>query len=356
MATNTARIQSLEAWRTLHKSEHAKGLIHSHTEPAPPPPPPPTGTRPFPAPITSGTFQAPPPTGGDDYLSLNNFLDTTPNGSVLVFNGKYRLSQGLMIGSRKHLVFQLGASEFSLTGDRTQHVSSAFIPGRTRTSFTGGAENIAFIGGVVIGTDPNPGGPQPLRGENNHAIRANGSRWIEATGMTVRGVSGDHIYLDNVSDCWVHHNTIETAGRNGWSLIKGYRHLVEDNVYRDCGYAVFDIEPNFQNEPSGDVTIRRNVVGGGAGRPWQDGIGLLSVDGGARQALIERVSFVDNTATIPLQVYVGENRNVYSGQTMKAITVTGNTGPAGGVVRIAHVAGYTVSGNSAPTQIVDSTP
>lgn len=315
-------------------------------------------SRPFPPPTTTRTVTAPNPTGGDDFASLNAFIEGVPDGSVIVFpDGVYRLSQGVMLGSRQNLVLQLGNAEFRLTGSGSSHFSSAFIPGyRRNVGWTGGAAHISFIGGVVVGNDTCPGCPQPLRGENQQAVRCNGSRFIEVTGMEVRAVSGDGAFFDNCDDVWVHHNEIVTAGRNGWTLIKGYRHLVEDNVYRDCGYAVFDIEPNFQNEPSGDVLIRRNTAGGGAGTPWQNGIGLLSVDGGARQALIERVTFDDNTSTIPLQVYVGENRNVYTGKTMRDITVTDNTGPTGGVVRIAHVTGYTVSGNSAPTVIVDSVP
>jgi hypothetical protein len=351
-----------DAYVQLQAGDAVTITPYVETPPPPPPPvdpPPPTGTRPFPAPTTTRTVQVPSSidaTGAADaFPALQAFVDSVPDGSVIEFPvaGIYRMAKGLGLGRRNHLVFQLRGSEFRQTGPN-EHISSIFVPGyKHGFGFTGASANLAFHGGVVTGFDPNPGAGQPLRGENRHAIRANGSRFIEASGMTVRAVTGDHVYLDNVDDSWVHGNTIETAGRNGWSLIKGYRHLVEDNTYRDCGYATFDIEPNFQNEPSGDVMIRRNAAGGpGIAAPWQSGIGLVSVDGAGTGASIARVTIADITSSVAPQVYID---NKAATTRMRDVTVINVRGPAGGTIRIIDVDGVLVYGNSAPLTLTGCT-
>jgi hypothetical protein len=338
-------------------------LVTPYVPPVDPPPiepPPPTG-RPWPAPVTTRTVQVPSSidaTGGADaFPALQAFVDSVPDGSVIEFPaaGIYRMAKGLGLGRRNHLVFQLRGSEFRQTGPN-EHISSIFIPGyKHGAGFTGASTNLAFHGGTVVGYDPTPGAGQPLRGENRHAIRANGSRFIEASGMTVRAVTGDHFFGDNADDVWAHHNRVESAGRNGHTVIRGQRVLVEDSEYLDCGYCTFDIEPNYANEPSADITFRRIKVGGaGISQPWQPGIGLLSVDGGSRGAQIDRVTLEDVTVVgMAPQVFVRHN-----GPTtprLKDFRIVNVKGPAGGTTRLQYIDGVTHYGNTAPASLVSCT-
>jgi hypothetical protein len=326
------------------------------TPTAPPTPAPtvPGPQRPFPAPVTTATYTVPASidaTGATDvHVSLNAWIEGVPDGSVIVFpDGIFRLSQGVMLGSRQNLVFRLGNAEFRLTGAGSSHFSSAFIPGyRRNVGWTGGAAHLTFEGGIVRGNDTCPGCPQPLRGENQQAVRCNGSRYIEVTGMTVIAVSGDGAFFDNCDDVWVHHNEIVTAGRNGLTVIKGQRVLGEDNLYGDVGYAVFDLEPNVSSEASADITWRRNTVTG----PWQSGIGLVSVDGAGTGASIARVTIADITSSVAPQVYID---NKAATTRMRDVTVINVRGPAGGTIRIIDVDGVLVYGNSAPLTLTGCT-
>jgi hypothetical protein len=328
------------------------------TAPTAPPTPTPTAPgpqRPFPAPVTTATYTVPASidaTGATDvHVPLNAWIEGVPDGSVIVFpDGIYRLSQGVMLGSRQNLVFRLGNAEFRLTGAGSSHFSSAFIPGyRRNVGWTGGAAHLTFEGGIVRGNDTCPGCPQPLRGENQQAVRCNGSRYIEVTGMEVRAVSGDGAFFDNCDDVWVHHNEVVTAGRNGLTVIKGQRVLGEDNLYGDVGYAVFDLEPNVSSEASADITWRRNTVTG----PWQSGIGLVSVDGAGTGASIARVTIADITSSVAPQVYMRHNGP--ESIRLRDITVTGVRGPAGGVIDLRYIDGLTVHSNSVAATLTSCT-
>ena len=246
------------------------------------------------APVTR-TVSAPPSSGGDDFALLNNFLATVPDGSVIQFpNSVYRLSQGVMLGNRNNLVFKLGTAEFRLTGDGSSHLSSAFIPGFSYQSrwFTSGGWHLAFEGGKVVGNDSCPGCPQPLRGENQQAVRANNATFVEISGMTVDKVSGDGAFFDGGWDIWVHDTHVINAGRNGFTLIKGQRVLVERNTYDRVGYCTLDLEPTYASEASSDMTFRDNTAGS-----WS--LDWVSVDGGARGADIRRVTVLGNATRAP---------------------------------------------------------
>ena len=300
--------------------------------------------------MTTRTVSAPPSSGGDDFALLNNFLATVPDGSVIQFpNSVYRLSQGVMLGNRNNLVFKLGTAEFRLTGDGSSHLSSAFIPGFSyqSRSFTSGGSHLAFEGGKVVGNDSCPGCPQPLRGENQQAVRANNATFVEISGMTVDKVSGDGAFFDGGSDIWVHDTHVINAGRNGFTLIKGQRVLVERNTYDRVGYCTFDLEPNYASEASSDMTFRDNTAGS-----W--GLDWVSVDGGARGADIRRVTVSGNTTTgtaLDLHIDNKGGTNGTVGALMHDIAVTNNrsaVAASGPRLYFAHIDGLTVTGNVQP--------
>ena len=327
--------------------------------PTTPAPTPPSGVRPFSAPNTSGTFQVPgsiDASGNTDvYQALNEWIDDVPNGSIIEFpaNGEFKLSQGIKLGQRSNLIIRGNGSTLRLTGSASNHQSSGFVIGWSyRLGYwTGGSSHITIRGFTVVGNDPTPG--TFGGGENQQAVRCNGSTYIEITDMTVRAVYGDGAFLDNCNDVWVHGTHVVTAGRNGLTVIKGQRVLGENNDYDKVGYATFDLEPNYASESSADITFRGNTAG-----TWQSGIGFVSVDGAARGADIRRVTIANNRVTgMALQMYI-DNKDGVNGDPngrMRAITVTDNVGPGTGVLRFRNIDGLIVLRNDGSLTILDCT-
>jgi hypothetical protein len=317
-----------------------------------------SSARPFPAPVTTSTVSVPASIDSsgatDAYRALNDWLTTVPNGSVVNFptGGTFRLSQGVKLGGRSNLVLHGNGSAFLLTGAGSDYQASGFVLGwsHTQARWVGGSAHIAIDGFSIVGNDPTPGtlgGGENQMGLDVHS----GSSFVEISNVTVRAVYGDGIFSIATDDAWYHDLDVQSAGRNGVSIISGHRVLTEASSFTRVGYATFDIEPNFATEASSDITFRGNVAG-----TWQSGIGFVSVDGGGRGADIRRVTIAGNRATgMPLQIYV-DNRdgvNGNAGATMFAITVTGNHGPAGGSLRFAHIDGLVVADNDGSYSFVD---
>ena len=267
--------------------------------------------------------------------------------------GTFKLSQGIKLGNRSNLILRGNGSTLRLTGSGGDHQSSAFVIGWSyRLGYwTGGSSHITVRDFTVVGNDGTPG--TFGGGENQQAVRCNGSNYIEITDMTVRAVYGDGAFLDNCNDVWVHANHIVTAGRNGLTVIKGQRVLGENNAYDKVGYATFDLEPNHASESSADITFRDNTAG-----TWQSGIGFVSVDGAGRGADIRRVIITGNRVTgMALQIYV-DNKNGINGDSngrMRNITVSDNVGPGTGVLRFRNIDGLWALRNDGTYTITNCT-
>jgi hypothetical protein len=314
---------------------------------APTPPPPPPSGRPFAGPVTSATYAVPASidaSGATDvYRALNDWIDKVPNGSIIEFpsGGTFKLSQGIKLGQRSNLIIKGHGSTLRLTGSGGDHQSSAFIIGWSHRLgyWTGGSSHIAISNFTVVGTDPTPG--TFGGGENQQAIRCNGSTFIEASNITVRAVYGDGAFLDNCDDVWIHDTHVVTAGRNGLTVVQGARILAEDNSYDTVGYVTFDDEPNYSDEASKDITFRNNTAG-----TW--GLAFVSIDGGERGAPINRIIITGNVTTGKAMYVDVDNGGAVM---MKNIVFSDNrssvAGPGPRLI-FAHVAGLTITGNQQP--------
>jgi outer membrane biosynthesis protein TonB len=311
------------------------------------PPPPPTSGRPFAAPATSATYTVPASiddTGATDvFRALNDWIDTVPNGSIIAFpaGGTFKLSQGIKVGQRSNLVFRGNGSTLRLTGSGGDHQSSAFVVGWSyRLGYwTGGSAHIAISNFTIVGNDPTPG--TFGGGENQQAIRCNGSTFIEVSDVTVRAVYGDGVFVDNCNDVWVHDTHVVTAGRNGLTVVQGERVLAEDNAYDAVGYVTFDDEPNFASEASRDITFRNNTAG-----TWA--LAFVSIDGGERGAPINRIIITGNVTTGKAMYVDVDNGGAVM---MKSIVFSNNRSSiaaSGPRLIFAHVDGLTITGNQQP--------
>jgi hypothetical protein len=314
----------------------------------PTPPPPPTGVRPFDAPVTSATYTVPgsiDASGSSDVsAALNNWIDrTVPNGSIIDFpdSGTFLLSEGIKLGNRSNLVIRGNGSTLRLAGSGGSHLASAFVLGWSyRLGYwTGGNAHVSIRGFTIVGTDPTPG--TFGGGENQQAIRCNGSTFIEVSNVTVKAVYGDGVFVDNCDDVWVHDTHVVTAGRNGLTVVQGARVLAENNDYDRVGYVTFDDEPNFSTEASRNITFRNNTAG-----TW--GLDFVSIDGGHRGASIRNITITGNVTTGKA---LSCNINNGGAVQMANIVFSGNisaVAASGPRLFFAYIDGLTVTDNVQP--------
>ncbi len=166
--------------------------------------------RPFAAPSTSGTHNVPASiddTGATDvYHELNDWIDSVPNGSVIMFPAEARSSSARESSSAsdRNLILNGNGSTLRLTGSPGDHQSSAIkhrpvlpdqLPGRRQRphhhqEFHDRRER--FDAWHVRGRRESAG--RPLLELN----------YIEVRDIIVRAVYGDGTFLENCNDVWVH--------------------------------------------------------------------------------------------------------------------------------------------------------
>ena len=305
-----------------------------------------TNGRPFPAPVTTGTYQVPAAidaTGATDVsTALNTWVNTVPDGSIVSFRpGTYLLRKGIQLGNRRNLIFEGNGATLKTTGSGSDHVASPFVLGWSYALryWSGGSRNIAIRNFTLVGNDPSPG--TYGGGEDQMGVQIVGTRNLEVSGVTVRAVWGDGFFVNTGSDIWLHDNHVVTAGRSGVSVIKGCRVLVERSAFDTVGYVTFNNEPNERTEASSRLTFRNNTAG-----TW--GQTFVSVDGGHRGAQINRVTVTGNSTTgkaLAAQVDNGGTarlRNIVFSDNRSTIRA------AGPRLHFAHIDGLTVTGNVQP--------
>jgi hypothetical protein len=230
--------------------------------------PPPGISRPFAAPVTSGTVNVPSSidaTGSSDAgPALNSFIAGVPNGSVINFpaNGVYRVSQGLYLRGRSSLVFQGNGSTLRLSGSGGTTASSGF-------KLDNANSDIAFHHFTIIGNNPNtttvfnPGTESQMG-----AAIYDGTR-VELDDIDVSHTYGDGVFVAGKQSSpyhssdriWIHDSSFDYVGRMGLVLNAATNTIAERNYYSHVGMFVFDIESDYDYEVVDTVSFRNNSVG-----------------------------------------------------------------------------------------------
>ncbi len=342
----------------------ACGLSSRTPTPTPGPnsaPPPPSG-RPFPAPITTGTYNVPASidaTGSTDAsAALNAWTETVPDGSTISFpaGGTFRLDQGLLLAGRNNIVLVGNGAELRIEGAGDDEAATAFL--------LRGSNHVAISDFAVVGNNPNTTTMFAGGGlENQHVLGLSGwyggaaSSHVEISEVTARHVYGDGAYLEgrNVDPgdpsrhVWIHHNDWSYIGRNAISSINVTDLLVEHNEFDKIGGAAWDIEPNFAWEQVRNNTFRRNTVGS-FGHLTQFAASFV-VSYNEETSTVDGLTVSENVvAGNPESGYDGNPRGLNSKFISPATTIvwTNNTPtqPARGPgLEFADIAGVTVSGN-----------
>ena len=242
--------------------------------PAPTFTPPPSGNRPFAAPATTRVVNVPSSidaTGATDVGSaLQSFINGQPDGSVITFpvNGVYQLSTGIRLDSRHNLVFDGRGTTIRTTGSGGSALSSPFV-----LSWASSNTDIWIRNFILEGNNTRTGaaiydGAQ----ESQMGIDLNGGARIELSGLTIRRMNGDGLYANEntptagsatawPTDIWFHDSSIDSVGRNAFTINSGRRVTLERNVIDHVGGSVLDIEPDLDTQGAVDLILRNNTVG-----------------------------------------------------------------------------------------------
>ena len=285
-------------------------------------------------------------TGATDVsAALNTWIASVPDGSTVLFKagGTYRLSQGIQIAGRHNLTFEGNGATLRTTGSGSDQLASLFVIGhRYGGAWAGGNSNIVVRDFVLVGNDPTPG--TFGGGEAQAGMEIEGVSGLEVANVTVQAVYGDGFKVGDASTNVVIHDVhVQTAGRNGVSVIYGSRVTVRDSAFDRVGYVTFDVEPNTSTQPSSGLLFTANTAG-----TW--GAEFFALDGSHTGASINDVTVSGNRVTgAGLLTFVdngntGRNRN---------ITFTDNQGATAARLTFRHVDGLVIGGNSPATYSID---
>lgn len=275
-STNAAGVESVSADQTFTTVANVPG-----PEPS---------TRPWAAPVTTRTVDAP-------TTNLNAFLAAQPNGTYIRFPAGVTipLNTGMLLAGKSNMI---------LGGNGAKPIMSAGDAEANSPFLLRGSDHISILDFDVTGAYS--GYPNP-QGEYSHMVGLSGwyggreSSYVEVAGITGRRFFGDFLYLEgeNVGEqrpshhVWMHHNVCDTVGRNAVSPINVEDVLVEDNRFDRMAYHAFDCEPNQNAESIRRVTFRRNTVGEYAARGGL--IGFFFTCYSPNNPMVADITVEDNT-------------------------------------------------------------
>jgi hypothetical protein len=262
------------------------------------------------------------------------FIRTVPDGATIVFQagGIYRMNTGLEFALRRNLTFEgNGATLLSYGGGRTSLFVLDRDTGTTIHNFN------------LIGNSATPGVFNDTI-QWAYGVQLWNATDTEISGVTIRAVGGDCLYVGSWSDgVWFHDNHCVSAGRMGVAITSGRNVTVEHNTFDSIGYGLFDIEPNSSTEGASNVRFANNTAGS---INQVRGKAFFFGANGAAGSAVSGVTVIGNTVT-------GDSLDTYVNipTRRQSITITNNTSTvavAGPVLNLAHIDGLTVTGNIQP--------
>ncbi len=287
-------------------------------------------------------------TGSTNVASaLISFVNSVPDGSTIVFKkgGVYRLNAALKFAHRHNLTLEGNGATLKGVGGTTEASSLLWLG-----SFGGGNTGIVIRNFILAGNSTTPGVYKGGK-EGAHGILIDGGSGIEISGVTVRGVWGDCLYIgSSATAVSFHDSNCASNGRNGVTVTSGTNVTVQRVAFPKSGYCTLDVEPNVRSEAARSIRFLDNTAG-----TWTNS--FVSAEG-APGSVVNGVTISGNTVT-------GKSLLTVIGLARRAnIVFTNNTSKvkaAGPVLRFAHIDGLTVTGNVQPlssgvlASITDST-
>ena len=292
------------------------------------------------------TFAGDPSGGTDVSDALQDFVDETPDGSVLCLaaGATYRVDARISISRRSNLTVDGRGARLRSPVARNE----AFI------SVNEGS-GIVLRNLVIEGANAAAGTTGALDRDlqHGHAFALEAVRSVLIESNTVRRIFGDFVYVGtNSSLVWsdgvtVRDNDFALNGRMGVAVVAGRNIVVTANSFDKVGMFTLDIEPNAYSPPTGgdNIEFSGNWVGSGTHTNLYSPLFFGALGSGNTT----NVRILNNTlAGQGLRIWVDPMEDHY---VRRSFTISGNvssvsiTGPA---MRFTDVAGVTVTNNTQP--------
>ncbi len=246
------------------------------------------------------------------------------------------MDHGLKISNKRNLELDgHGATLWS-------NPSTARIDSDSLIALWGGNDGIVIHRFHFDGNDPTPGVFGPI--EHVHAVLIQGDD-VEVYDVTAEAIPGDFVKLheSGTATSWsknahIHDATVKSVGRNCFTVIAGQDAIFERVKCGVVGYSVFDIEPNRSDQGARNIVFRNNTA-----RSWSNSFASAW---GAHGSVVRGITISGNTVTKDSLLTAIE---LSSGRTNIRITNNSSRIAAyGPVLRLAHIDGLTIRGNSQP--------
>jgi hypothetical protein len=291
-------------------------------------------------------------------------IDAAPDGSIIGLVASSTITGGA--AAQLHLSGRNGI-QIVMRGATIQRTAA----GTTQIILVdGGGSNFGLFNGTIDGSKSSALGKWNVTYENEHGIALGGITNAEISGVTVRDVGGDGLYLTGGADAWsknvrFHNGVLYNCGRMGVTITDGARSVVIDfNTISEIGYYTFDIEPNgatVEGIAAGalDVRYSDNAIGT---KPYGDnptdgtqatGYVLVATDASGGGPA-NRIQFLRNTMSDqPMRVLFvsGMNAQDVAVQNNTAVTNFVTSGAVPKCVQLTNVANVVVTNNTQPCTV-----
>jgi hypothetical protein len=194
--------------------------------------------------------------------ALNSWLRSVPDGSEVRFaeRGCYRVDTSLLLQDRSDLVIEGNGSTF-----RAETLVPTPETNRAQWWLDNGSR-IALRNMTLVGMNP-----KPRFNENNefdHNVFIRGTSDVTIDGVHGRKAYGDFIAIAHGTDretipsgIEIRNSSAETVGRMAISCVACDGVTVEDSVFNDVGYHVFDLEVEDDGWPTRGIRYTGNTIG-----------------------------------------------------------------------------------------------
>ena len=224
--------------------------------PVSPPPPPDPGLPRFDVPTT-----IPADCSADVTEQLNDWMAAVPDGSLIEFGDKacYRVEGSVTLVSRNDLVLEGNGATLRAT---TRVPTPETNRGQLRLDY---GSDITVRDLSLVGV--NPKAEFSLANQFDHNLFIRGTHGVVVTNVHGRNAYGDFIAIAHGMDgttipgnITISDVSADTVGRMGISCVACDGVSVENSVFNNIAYHVFDLEIEGDNWPGRNVRYTNNVV------------------------------------------------------------------------------------------------
>jgi Right handed beta helix region len=254
----------------------------------------------------------------------------------------YRLDLGLILRSRRNLVFEGNGATFRISGCSSNH-SGFGLDDDDRITI----HDFKIVGdnsGAGTASSFNPSCEYQAGVGLYHATN------VEISDVFISNVWGDCLFIDQNGSgwsdgVWFHDSTCQLNGRQGVAITAGAHVTIERVTFDRLSRHVLDIEPFVASGGGTNITFRDNTITSYGSSRVDVNTWYLFAASGSPGSLIRDVTVTDNTVTggtLSSNVKVDRRQNIVFTNNTSSMSATGP------VLVFEDVDGITVTGNHEP--------